>query len=380
MERNQLAKTYFFIAIGCVALIVHPLLLAGCGEKVKPGTAEMKSQTVTGVEVMEVRPSQVDEYYETSGTVKARATSAVASRVMGNVTSLNVREGDRVREGQVLLTIDDRDVAQRVNAAEKAVEATEQNRSLMEITYQRYRKLYDEKALSQQEMDQIATQKKVADIEYERAVAGLSEAKVYHGFTKVVAPFSGLVTEKKIEAGGMAVPGMPLLTLEETSSFTIEANVEQGLSGKINIGTKAEVTVEPLSRRIEGRISEMVPAIDPMSRTFLVKIGLSGTGLRSGLYGKVSIPVGKREAILIPRTALIERGQLTGIYTVNEKGIISYRLVRVGKEYGDNLEILSGLSAGERIIIGGAEKAVDGGVMTSAALGENPRPAPLRQR
>lgn len=378
MEKNQRARTHFFIVIGCVALIVHSLLLAGCEEKVKPGATEVKRQTVTGVEVAEARLSQVDEYYETSGTVKARATAAVASRVMGTVTALKVREGDRVREGQVLLTIDDRDVAQRVNAAEKAVEAAKQNKSLMEITYQRYRKLHDEKALSPQEMDQIATQKKVADVEYERAIAGLSEAKVQHGFTMVAAPFSGLVTEKKIEAGGMAVPGIPLLTLEDTSSFTLEANVDQGLSTKISIGTKAEVAVDPLFSRIEGRISEVVPAIDPMSRTFLVKIGLSGTGLRSGLYGKVRIPVGKKEAILVPRTALLERGHLTGIYTVNEKGIISFRLVRVGKEYGDNIEVLSGLNAGERIIIGGVEKAVEGGVITSPSSGEEPPSAPGR--
>lgn len=372
---KQYAAHTLSLILWCIVLAAYSLLLAGCKEKVKPGTAEVKRQGVSGIMVTEVLPSRVDEYYETSGTVKAKTTSVVASRVMGTVTSLKVREGDRVNAGQVLMTLDDRDVAQKVMAGEKAVEAAKQNQSLMDITYQRYKRLHDEKALTQQDMDQIDTQKKVADIEYERAKAGLAEAKVYHGFTRITAPFPGMVTEKKIDVGGMAVPGMPLLILEDTSSFRLEVNADEGLSGRLKTGMPVEVIIDSLSRKIEAKISEIVFAIDPLSRTFLVKVEIKGSGLRSGLYAKVKIPVGTKEAILLPKTAVVEKGQLTGVYTVDDKNVITYRLVRTGKKYKDNIEILSGINPKERVITGGIEKAVDGGVIANPRGGTDALPA-----
>ncbi len=359
---GQYAGRTLSLIFWCV-ILASSFLLAGCKEKVKPGTAEVKRQTVSDVVVTEVVPSRVDEYYETSGTVKARTTGVVASRVMGTVLSLKVREGDRVRAGQVLMTLDDRDVAQRVKAAEKAVEAAKQNQLLMDITAQRYRKLHDEKALTHQEMDQIDTQKKVADIEYERAKAGLAEAEVNHGFTRITAPFAGVVTEKKIDVGGMAVPGTPLLILEDTSSFRLELNADEGLAGRLKTGMPVEVVIDSLARKTDGKISEILPAIDTMSRTFLIKIDLGGPGLRSGLYAKVKIPVGTKTAILLPKTAVVEKGQLTGVYSVDDRNVISYRLVRAGKEYGDSLEILSGIDSGERVVTGGVGKASDGGII-----------------
>lgn len=360
--KRYAVRTLSFI-LCCIVLTAYSSLLAGCKEKVKPGTAELKRQAVTGVEMAEVLPSSVDEYYETSGTVKAKTASIVASRVMGTVTSLSVREGDRVSAGQVLMTLDDRDVAQKVKAAEKALEAANQNKSLMDITYGRYRKLYEEKALSPQEIDQIGTQKKVAEIEYERAEAGLAEARVYYGFTKLVSPISGVVTEKKIDAGSMAVPGIPLLTVEDSSSFRLDLNVDESLSGKIKTGMPVDIIIDSLSRKIKGRISEIVPAVNPVSRTFQSKVELRGPGLRSGLYAKVRIPVGKKETMLIPKTAVIERGQLTGVYTVDEGNVVTYRLVRTGKEYDNTVEVLSGINPKERIVTRGTEKAVDGGII-----------------
>jgi len=357
------------LIISCAVLAAGLLLLTGCKGKLKPGAAELKRPPVTGVELTEVLPLPVDEYYEASGTVKARTASVVASRVMGTVTSLKVRQGDRVRAGQVLMTLDDRDMVQRVRAAEKAVEAADQNRSLTDVTYGRYKKLFDGKAVSRQEIDQIDTQRKVAESEYERTKAGLAEAKVYYGFTRITSPISGVVTEKKIDSGSMAVPGMPLLTIEDDSSFRLEVNVDEGLSGKLKSGTPVYVLIASLPQKIEGRISEIVPAIDPASRTFLVKAELKGPGLRSGLYAKARIPAGKKEAILIPKGAIAEKGQLTGVYAVDDKNIITYRLVRVGKEYNGNVEILSGINPKDRVITSGVERAVDGGIIVQQGEG-----------
>jgi RND family efflux transporter MFP subunit len=363
-----------FAFIIAASLLLH---LMGCKDKVKPGKVEVKRQEVIGVKVTVVRPAPLDEFCEAPGTVKSKRMVSIASRVMGTITSLNVREGDTVKTGQVLMTIDDRDISRKLEAAEsgyrealKAMEASKQNRYLADITYQRYRKLYDEKVITLQEIDQIETQKRVADIEYERiqemvnrTKAGVSEAKVMHEFTKVTSPISGTVVEKKTELGNMAVPGMPLLTIEDTSSFRVEVPVDEGLSRRLRAGMPADVVIESIGQKLQGKITEIAPAVDPMSRTILVKIAVTGTGLKGGLYARVRILTGEREAIALPVTAIVARGQLSGTYTVDERGVITYRILKLGMEHEGLIEVLSGLSANERVITEGVEKASDGGIL-----------------
>jgi RND family efflux transporter MFP subunit len=358
-------------------LLCAGLFLTGCGEKITPGTAQVKRPIVNGVSITTISPTLVDEYYETAGTVKAANISYVSGRMMGTVSSLLVREGDAVEKGQLLLTIDDRDVVQKVKQAEsgyqeatKALESAGQNRELSNITYQRYKKMYEEKAISEQEINQFETQKKVAGLEYERmqgmvsrASAGLAEAKVYLDFTKITSPIKGLVTEKKIQAGSMAVPGVPLLTVENTALYNAEVTVDESLSGKLKAGTPVVAFIAALNRQIAGKITEVLPAVDSLSRSFTVKVALSGAGLRTGLYVNVKIAQGKKEVILVPRTAIVEKGQLSGVYAVDSQDIVTYRLIRTGKSYAGNVEILSGLKPSDRIIVQGVEKAVDGGIM-----------------
>ena len=345
--------------------VMTGVILAGCGDKVKPGVHEVKREQVTGVKSEVLKPSDVDEYFETTGTVRAKTISVIASRMMGTVTSVRVKEGDRVGAGQLLLAIDDSDVVQKVKAAEKGLEGAKQQQSLSDITYQRYKKLYDEKALAGQELDQIETSKKVADIEYERAKAMLAEARVYHGFTRITSPVSGVVTEKKIESGSMAVPGMALLTVEDNSSFRVEVNADERLAGRLKTGMAVSVFIEALNRELEGKVTEVVPSIDPMTRSFIVKIALSDKDLKNGYYARVDIPVGKKQSLLVPKKAVVEKGQLTGVYTVDKNSVIAYRLIRAGKLYGDRVEILSGLNPGDSVIVDGVEQAVDGGILTS---------------
>ena len=353
------------------------LIITGCGEKITPGTAPVGRPIVTGVTVATVTPAPVDEYYETAGTVKAAKISYVAGRLLGTVSSLLVQEGDRVEKGQLLLTIDDRDMVQKVKQAEsgyqeatKALEAAGQNRELTDITYRRYKKMYEERAISEQELNEFETRKKVAALEYERlqgmvsrAAAGLAEARVYLDFTKVTSPVTGLVTEKKIQAGSMATPGVPLLTVENTDLYNAEVTVDESLSGRLKVGTPVEVTIGALNRQVAGKIAEVLPAVDPQSRSFTVKVHLSGSGLRTGLYAKVRISQGKKDVILVLRSALVEKGQLTGVYAVDSQGVVTYRIVRTGKSYAGNEEILSGLKAADRIIVQGVDKAIDGGII-----------------
>jgi RND family efflux transporter MFP subunit len=358
-----------------ITCLIFILVLAGCGSSKNETPA--KREVVSGVTVMKIDPATVDDYYETSGTVRAKTVSTVASRVMGTVTSVRVKEGDKVNAGDILMTIDNSDTAQRVNAAEatlkeaqSARQTAEVQRSLAGVTYSRYKNLFDEKVISRQEFDQVEMQKKVADAEFnrisqaaERAGANLEEARVYHGFTQVRAPISGIVAAKKIEAGSMATPGIPLYTIEDTSQFKIEAAVDEGLMKKVSSGMPAYILFDKTAEKATGRITKVVPSIDPASRTFLVEVTLQDLSLRTGSYGKVLIPQGKKEALLIPAAAVVTRGQLTGVFVADEKGVVTYRLIKTGRLYDKLAEVLSGLSKGENIIVSGMEKAIDGGII-----------------
>jgi RND family efflux transporter MFP subunit len=353
------------------------LLLTGCQEKVGPGAVELQRPEVRGVTLATVGSSPVDSYYETSGTVKARTTSVIASRTMGTVTSVKVKGGDRVKAGDLLLLLDDREAAQRVAAAEagvreaqKALASAAQDKSLAEITRERYRNLFQEQAVTRQEMDQIEAQGKVAGLQYERAgetvsraKALLEEARIQEGFTRIRAAEAGVVTEKRIEEGSLAAPGTPLMTVEDTSGFRLEAYVDERLSGLVKVGTPVVVVFEAPTRRIPGTIGEIFPSVDPATRTFLIKIGLSAPSLKSGLFGKVLILEGRKEMLLIPQGAVVEKGQLTGVYAVDDRGVMTYRLIKRGRPYGEEVEVLSGLKAGDRIAVKGLEKAVDGGLV-----------------
>lgn len=355
--------------------LILTLLLAGCGSN--KNEAPVKREAVSGVTVARINPVQVDAYYETSGTVRAKTVSIVASRVMGTVTSVRVKEGDKVSAGDILMTIDNRDTAQRVaateasfNEAQSSREAAGEQRSLAEVTFKRYKNLYDEKVISGQEFDQIEVRKKVADADFnrasqavERAKANLEEARVYHGFTQVRAPISGIVTEKKAETGSMATPGMPLYTIEDTSQFKIEAALDERLIKKVSPGMTAYVLFNKTNEKFTGRITKVVPSIDTASRTFIVEITLQDKSLRTGSYGKVLIPEGKKETLLIPVKSIVERGQLTGVFVVDDKGVITYRLIKAGKMYDEQTEVLSGLTKGESIIVSGVAKAIEGGMV-----------------
>jgi len=354
------------------------LALTGCKDKIEPGTASIERPKVSGVTTMEIGLDRTALFHEATATVTAEVESMVASRIMGPVAAIKVKEGDRVTAGQLLIVIDSEDINNKVAAAEaayqealQALSAAEQNRILAENTYSRFKNLYDEKALSLQELDKIETQKKVAAIEYariqemiKRAAAGLAEAKVFQAYKEIKSPVAGVVTGRFIDPGTMAMPGMRLLTIEETSVYRLEAEIDESLAGQITPGLDVEVEIKAINAKLQGKVSETVPAVDPRSRTFTVFITLPpANDLISGLYARVKIPVGLQELILVPAESVVTKGQLTGVYVVDANRIITYRLVRLGGEYGGNVEILSGLKPGDTIISGNVARVVDGAIL-----------------
>jgi RND family efflux transporter MFP subunit len=359
-----------------VLLIIGIMVLAGCEDKIKPGESTVERQVIKGVVTDVVEPEEVVEFYETSGSVKAVNTSLVSSKVMGTVREIYVKVGDRVKKGQVLLKIHSPEIEAKVSAAEEALQEArrllgkaEAEKRLMEVTYSRYERLYKERAISEQEFDEVKTRKTAAELEYERvlsflkrAEASLKEALAYRGYTTITAPADGTVADRRIDIGSMALPGTPLFIVEE-ERYRVEAEVDERVLRNIKEGMDVELEIPSLNIKTRGKVSEIVQQIDPLTRTFLVKVDIPEgiKSLRGGLYAAVRIPVGSRERIMVPLSALFERGELEGVYVVDSEGVVTLRLVKTGKRIGNTIEILSGLEAGERIITEGVERVVDGG-------------------
>src|SRR3990172_3185297 len=358
-----------------ITILAAPLLLGGCSEKTGQGEAEVQRKSITGVETTTATFKTYPESIEAAGTIKVDRIGAVYSKAMGTVTAVMVKEGQRVKKGQVLLTIDDSDMAQKVAGAEAGLkeagfglESARRQAQLTEATYQRYAKLFEANALSRQEFDNITLQRDTARLNLagmeesvRRASAGAEEARVYKGYARVVAPFAGVVSEKKIDVGSMTAPGTPLITIVDDSKFVLEASLDGRLAGLIRPGMDLRASID--GNEYTARVTEVIPSIDSATRTFLVKASIKGDGLRTGLYAKVTIPGVERQALIVPAASIVAKGQLTGVYTVDKKGVVAYTLIRVAGAYGDEVEVISGLTEGDQVISKGAEAAFDGGLL-----------------
>jgi multidrug efflux pump subunit AcrA (membrane-fusion protein) len=353
-----------------------------------------------------LQTSLVDDYYEAVGTVQAKNRSVIAAKVMGNIVALPVREGDTVRAGQTLVEIDNRDagiqlqksqagmreaqdaleeVERSIRAAESTRAAAQANEKLAKTTLDRFETLFQRRSVSPQEFDEVRTKYEIAKAESERAdrllqvtaarqnqmraridqaKADIANARIYVGYSRIVAPIDGVVVSKQADVGYMAVPGAPLLTIESSSRYQLHASVEESKLGTIHLNDQAHVVLEALGNAdLLGTVEEIVPAADPATRSYVVKIALANAGdihLRSGLYGKARFVTGQRKILSVPQTAVAQQGQLAGVFVVDQSGVARLRLVKTGRVVGDRIELLSGLNDGEEIVSEGIASLRDG--------------------
>jgi len=348
--------------------------LTGCSNEHRAEPAAM--ETVSNVPVIVAQRTTVPDWLEAVGTVRAAQTSQVSSQMMGNIVEIRSHEGDRVQNGQVLATIDDAQPRSRadqataaVTAAEKEVSAADSDLALAEATLKRYQQLYEKKSVSPQEFDEIKARRQSAEARRDVARAGqsqanaaLTQARTSLGYARIRAPFAGVVTEKKADAGSLASPGMPVFTIEDTRSYRLEVTVDESDIRLVHVGQVAPVTIDALGNiQLPGKVVQVVPAADTASRSFLVKIGLpADTRLRSGLFGRARFSRGERSALLIPRTSMVERGQLQGVYVLDANQIAGLRYITLGKSTGEQFEVLSGLQAGEKLVAAPGDRELGG--------------------
>jgi RND family efflux transporter MFP subunit len=338
--------------------------------------AAQSPETVRNVSVLAVHPANVPDFVDGVGTVTASQTSSLASQMVGTILEMRVREGDRVQRGQVLAVIDDsqpRATLDRAIAGESAVQqqvsAAESDLSLAESTLKRYQTLYDRKSVSPQEFDEVKARQQaalsrrdMARAEQAQAKAAMTQARTSLDYARIRAPFDGTVIARNADPGTLASPGVPIFTIEGVGRYRLETTINEGDLRYLRTGQQVPVNVDALGDAVlAGRVVQIVPAADAASRSFLVKIELTADPrLRSGLFGRAQFSRGERQSLVIPRTAVIERGQLQGVFVLDQSNIAALRYVTLRKSSGGNVEVLAGLQSGEQLVAKPGELDLNG--------------------
>lgn len=359
--------------------IVLPLA-NGCGE-IGPGTVEKSSGRTARVEIAVVKPTTHPEIYEAMGTVLAQTTSILSSKLMGTVRSILVEEGQPVKAGQPLVMLDQRQVFAQLQQAEAglsearkaeqaAASAQESARAAAELArlnYDRYVPMLREEAVTPQEFDAVSAHHRQAQAaltqagamaaaarsRVQQARAAVAAASVSHKDAVINAAYDGVMVEKLVEVGDLAAPGMPLVKIERAGNYRVDLELPESHILSVRTGDTVAVRVPGLiDEPLEGTVATIVPAADTKSRSFLVKVRLpDAANLRSGVFARVAVPIGTGRMILVPTSAVVHEGQLTGIYIVDPDQIARFRLIRTGRSLGKTIEVLSGLQEGARFVV-----------------------------
>lgn len=288
------------------------------------------------MQVQQVENRSYQQKDEVAGTVRSKLKAMIEAKVSGRIKTISAQVGQEVAQMDPLIELDAQEIKSRYDQA-----LTAREQALSE--WRRYEALRKDEVITLQEYEQVESRYRIAE---SQAV----EAKTMLGYTEITAPFTGIITRKLADVGDLATPGKPLLELEDPLALRLEADVPEGLMDKIKLGDQLDVQVSSITNRLTGTVSEIAPVGDPNSRTFPVKLDLpSQPGLRSDQFGRVSVPIGLAQSLFIPSSALVQRGQLDLVFVVQgQKALL--RIVKTGKEMGEQVEILAGLEAGEQVV------------------------------
>ncbi len=361
------------VLISCCLLAASSALLAGCHED---ETAQPAVIHTAQAQVVESRQLQVPVSLRSTGTIHARETAIVSAQVMGRIQQVLVREGDSVRAGQTLAVLDDAalltTLAQAqagLKAAQNGQAAAESDARLSASTLERYRQLEAQKSVSPQEMDEVSRRAEGAEArldalraQTDAARAQESGAHTMLGYTRLLAPFNGVVTARTADPGTLAAPGVSLLQIDQAGALQLDAAVDESSIGSVRKGMKVQVAIGGASSaEISGVVAQIVPAADPASHSFMVKIDLpSSARFHAGMYGVAEFANGMRQAIVVPHSAVILRGSLACAYVLDGHGIAQLRYLTLGATQDDLVEVLSGLSAGEKLVDTPADRDLAG--------------------
>ena len=352
-------KKYIYL----LSLTTATLVMTSCGSDDKKATAD--NSPAISVVTHNVAANENSPFLSVSGKIQATNSADLSTRMMGYVNKVHVNVGDKVNKGQLLVSINNADLqAQQAQVNAGITEATVAFNNAQK-DYKRYQNLFASASASQKELDDMTANYEMSKARLEAANQMKNEVSSQFAYSNITAPFSGTVTSKNIEAGDMANPGVPLISIETPGNFEVIAMVPETEISQIKRNAEVNVIVKSINQNLKGKVIEVSSSAKNTGGQYLVKIALDKTDahILSGMFVSVRFPVEKQKStvlVSIPTSAIINNGQLSGVYTVSQSNTAILRWLRLGRTYGDQVEVLSGLSADEAYIVSAEGKLFNG--------------------
>jgi RND family efflux transporter MFP subunit len=375
-----------------VLLIGAAMTVAACGGGSRETTPRDGAGLPIDVQVDVAVTRDVPQPFETGGMVRARTTATLVSRLVADVQEVLVQPGDHVRAGQTVIRLDARELRanharaeagaaaadQAVKAAATARDGAEAALELATATHRRVAELRSKNSATPNELDQAVGGLRGAEAQARGALAGIRQAEsgavaaraglqaaaVGLSYAAITAPFDGIVTEKLIEPGNMAAPGVPLMTIEDVRGFRLEVRLDESRVGDVDRTKPVEILLDSPAaqlRTFTGKVAEISRAVDPGSHAFLVKIDLpADVGVRSGMFGRARFAGPAHRALVVPASSVVRRGQLASVFVVTPGRRAAVRMVNAAAADGTLVEISAGLDGGETIVVNPPPTLVDG--------------------
>jgi membrane fusion protein (multidrug efflux system) len=348
-------KNVVFVALSLALLGLFLAWMGGAFHaKVPPGVVSVERPKAAGRTLVTAERTGRVETITAVGSVQPRRKAEVASQLMASIREIKPRPGDRVKSGEILITLDDRELNAQQREAMASLASAEADLTTRKSEYERVKKLRDSGTISVDELSRVEGAYRVTEALMRRAKETISRIEVQISYTKIASNTDGLVSERFAEPGDLATPGKPLLAVYDPNDLELQVNVPESLAAGLAVGQKLDIRIDANNLAIAAQIREVVPQAQQASRSVLVKLALpqaSSNPILPGMYGRAAIPVGRVERIWLPQSAVQHVGQLDLVEVAGHDGLLTRRFVRVGRVADDKVEVLSGLSPGEQVAL-----------------------------
>lgn len=353
-------------------LIISLAVLAILAQSCAGGSPE-NSEQATGLNatIETVELTTVDKKFQYTGTVSSLNQSTLSTRLMGQISKVLVNEGDVVSKGQLLVSIRSNDLQAKETQVEANIIQAKAAYKHAQDDFERIKSLYASKSATQKELDDITVHLAMTNAQLKTAEKSKEEIQEMLSYANIRAPYAGVITQKFVDGGDMANPGMPLLAIEAPELFEVEAKIPESEIYKVEKGDEVEIRIDACEQVIKGTVSHISPSSRFSGSQFDARIEMlpnqqQKSAIRSGMFAHVDHIKGEEQKVLVPASMIVSRGQLQGVWTVSQSGQALLRWVRLGKAYADKVEVLSGLSVGNQLIT-----SVEGRIYDGAKLNVN---------
>lgn len=350
----RLAGRSLLIVGGLVVLVGVVGWMEGFfAEKIEPGVEAAEERSAGALPTVEVESLATTQTADAVGTVQPRQKTEIAARLLSTIQEVRVEPGAAVKKGDVLVTLDDREIQAQLREIEAARLGVESDLALRQRELQRYKQMLADKAVSKEDFDRIEGMYLVTQSQLKRTDEQIARMRVMLSYAEITAPRDGIIADRFADPGDLAAPGKPLLTLHSPNELELHASVREGLTSDVQPGQTLAVHIDSLNLNVEGTVREIVPQAEAASRSVLVKVSLpvdADDGLYLGMFGRLEIPIGETQRVVVPADAVQRVGQLEVVDIVQD-GKLKRRFVRTGQQFGDRVEILSGVEVGETVAV-----------------------------